>query len=248
MKCRTIAVQESYLNTQLIEAFVVPIDEGAALLIDTDYGKLDAEAGPFQLALYARVAMSPGEEAVIRSRVEAQLFDYAVRMASVGRRWLTELVVGIVELAVLGLLLAYLIVIWSPLHAVIVVVAVLGFAPTLYRTGLSVRHRRVGIQARSILEFGEVLPTTAIGRNGDSVARLRSLWRVVEESGGVSELMSLERQARIQLRWTAAARFYRGLASTTDDRRGTLESWSRLVGFGWNDDPQFRENLVRVRS
>ncbi len=248
MECRTIAVQESYLNTQLIEAFVVPIDEGAALLIDTDYGKLDAEDGPFQLALYARVAMSPGEEAVIRSRVEAQLFDYAVRTASVGRHWLIELTVGMAELAVLGLLLAFLIVNWSPLHAVIVVVAVLGFAPALYHTGLSILHHRVGRRARSILEFGEVLPTTAIGRNGDSAARLHNLWRVVEDSGGVSEFMSLERHARVQLRWTAAARFYRELAATTNERRETLESWSRLVSFGWSDDPQFRANLVRVRS
>jgi hypothetical protein len=127
-------------------------------------------------------------------------------------------------------------------------VAVLGFAPALYHTGLSILHHRVGRRARSILEFGEVLPTTAIGRNGDSAARLHNLWRVVEDSGGVSEFMSLERHARVQLRWTAAARFYRELAATTNERRETLESWSRLVSFGWSDDPQFRANLVRVRS
>ena len=248
MAFRTIAVQESDLNTQFIEAFVVPIDEGAALLIDTDYGQLEAEAGPFQLALYARVAMSLGEEAVIRSRVEAELFEYAVRTASIGRRWLIELTVGIVELSVLGLLLAFLFVNWLPMHAVTIVAAFLGFAPALFHTRRSILCRRVGARARSILEFGEVLPATAIGRNGDSVARLRDLWRVVEDVGDVRDLMSLEHEARVTLRWPAAARFYWELAAATDERREGSELWFRLIRFGRSDNSKFKAPLVRVRS
>ena len=199
-------------NAQLIDAFVVPTDTGSAVVIDADYGRLDADAGPFQIALYSRLPMSQGELAVIRSRVEADLFTHAVRMAAQGRRWPLALLVGLLELGVVGVLLAFLFINREPVHAVVAWTVPLGFVPGLVQAWRAVARRRVGACARSILEVGELLPTTAIGRDGDSLARLRDLWRIADRREESRDLMRLERDARRRVRWPAAARFYRELA------------------------------------
>lgn len=207
-----IAAQDSDPNAQRIDAFVVPTDTGSAVLIDTDYERLDADAGPFQVALYSRAPMSPGELAVIRARVEADLFGQAVRTAAQGRRWALAALVGLLELGVVGVLLAFLFVNREPVHAVVAWAAPLGFLPGLLQAWRAVARRRAGAGARSILEVGELLPTTVVGRDGDSLARLRDLWRVADQPDVPRDLMRLERDARLHVRWPAAARFYRALA------------------------------------
>ena len=204
-------------NAQLIDAFVVPTDTGSAVLIDADYGRLDADAGPFQIALYSRLPLSMGELAVIRSRVEADLFAHAVRMASEGRRWVLALLMGLLELGVVGVLLAFLFLNREPVHAVVVWAAPLGFVPGLVFAWRAVRRRRVGASARATLELGELLPTTVVGRDGDSLARLRDLWRFADRPGEPRDLMRLEQAARRRVRWSAAARFYRALAAAPED-------------------------------
>lgn len=212
-------MQDSDPNAQLIDAFVVPTDTGSAVLIDTDYGRLDADAGPFQIALYSRLRMSQGELAVIRSRVEADLFSHAVRMAGHGRRWALALLVGLLELGVVGALLAFLFLNREPVFAVVVWAAPLGFAPGLLQAWRGVARRRTGSRARSILDVGELLPTTAVGRDGDSLARLRDLWRAANQPDEPRDLMRLERDARSRVRWPAAARFYRELAGAPEAAR-----------------------------
>lgn len=212
----SIAVQNSDPNAQLIDAFVVPTDTGSAVLIDADYGQLDAVAGPFQIALYSRLPLSMGELAVIRARVEADLFAHAVRTAAEGRRWLLALLMGLLELGVVGVLLAFLFLNREPVHAVVAWAAPLGFVPGLLFAWRAVARRRVGARARATLEVGELLPTTAVGRDGDSLARLRDLWRFIDQPNEPRDLMRLERAARIRVRWPAAARFYRALAAAPE--------------------------------
>ena len=209
-------MQDSDPNAQLIDAFVVPTDTGSAVLIDADYGQLDADAGPFQIALYSRLRMSQGELAVIRSRVEADLFSHAVATAAQGRRWVLALLVGLLELGVAGVLLAFLFINREPVHAVVAWAVPLGFLPGLLYAWRAVSRRRAGARARSILEVGELLPTTAIGRDGDSLARLRDLWRVADQPDEPRDLMRLERDAERRVRWPAAARFYRELADAPE--------------------------------
>lgn len=230
-------MQDSDPNAQLIDAFVVPTDTGSAVLVDTDYGRLDAEAGPFQIALYSRAPMSMGELAVIRSRVEADLFAHAVRMAGQGRRWVLALLVGLLELSVAGVLLAFLTINRDPDYAVVAWAVPLGFLPGLLQAGRAVARRRVGSRARAILELGELLPTTAVGRDGDSLARLRDLWRVAAQPNEPRDLMRLERDARNRVRWPAAARYYRELAGAPETRppRGRL---ARVRGLRRQGDGQ----------
>lgn len=231
----SIAVQDSDPNAQLIDAFVVPTDTGSAVLIDADYGQLDAVAGPFQIALYSRLPLSMGELAVIRARVEADLFSHAVRTAGEGRRWLLALLTGLLELAVVGVLLAFLFLNREPVHAVVAWAVPLGFVPGLLLAWRAVARRRVGARARATLEVGELLPTTAIGRDGDSLARLRDLWRFIDQPNEPRDLMRLERAARVRVRWPAAARFYRALAtapevSTPQGRLAWLRARARRQG------------------
>ena len=208
----SIAVQDSDPNAQLIDAFVVPTDTGSAVLVDTDFRRLDADVGPFQIALYSRLPLSMGELAVIRARVEADLFAHAVRTATEGRRWVLALVTGLLEMGVLGVLLAFFFLNREPVHAVVVWAAPLGFLPGLRCVWRAVAGRQAGARARSTLELGELLPTAAVGRDGESLARLRDLWRIAGEPDEPRDLMRLERVAREQVRWPAAARFYRDLA------------------------------------
>lgn len=223
-------MQDSDPNAQFIDAFVVPTDTGSAVLIDTDFWRLDADAGPFQIALYSRLPLSMGELAVIRARVEADLFAHAVRTAAEGRRWVLALLTGVIELGVLGVLLAFLFLNREPVHAVVVWAAPLGFLPGLAYVWRTVAGRQAGARARSTLELGELLPNTAVGRDGDSLARLRDLWRIAEQPDEPRDLMRLERVARERVQWPAAARFYRELANAprTSAPRGRL-SWPRVL-------------------
>lgn len=209
-------MQDSDPNAQLIDAFVVPTDTGSAVLIDTDYGQLDADAGPFQIALYSRLPLSMGELAVIRARVEADLFAHAVRTAAEGRRWVLALLMGLLELGVVGVLLAFLFLNREPVYAVVAWAAPLGFLPGVLHAWRAVARRRAGARARATLEVGELLPTTAVGRDGDSLARLRDLWRFTDQPNAPRDLMRLEREARSRVRWPAAARFYRELAGAPE--------------------------------
>ena len=235
----SIAVQDSDPNAQLIDAFVVPTDTGSAVLIDADYGRLDAVAGPFQIALYSRLPLSMGELAVIRARVEADLFAQAVRTAAEGRRWLLALLMGLLELGVVGVLLAFLFLNREPVHAVVAWAAPLGFVPGLLLAWRAVARRRIGARARATLEVGELLPTTAVGRDGESLARLRDLWRFANEPDEPRDLMRLERGARSRVGWPAAARFYRALATAPDASppRGRLARL-RARGRGQRKMPQ----------
>ena len=225
-------MQDSDPNAQLIDAFVVPTDTGSAVLVDTDFQRLDADTGPFQIALYSRLPLSMGEVAVIRARVEADLFADAVRTAAEGRRWVLALMTGLLELGVLGVLLAFLFLNREPVHAVVVWAAPLGFLPGLGYVWRAVAGRRAGARARSTLELGELLPTAAVGRDGESLARLRDLWRIAEQPDEPRDLMRLERVARERVRWPAAARFYRDLAdapqvSAPPGRLGWLRALTR---------------------
>ena len=228
----SIAVQDSDPNAQLIDAFVVPTDVGSAVLIDADYGQLDADEGPFQVALYSRLPMSQGELAVIRSRVEADLFSHALAMAAQGRRWPLALLVGLLELMIAGVLMAYLFLNREPVFAVVAWAVPLGFLPGLFYVWRAFSRRRIGSRARSTLEVGELLPTTATGLDGDSLARLRDLWRTAGEPDEPRDLMRLARDAERRVRWPAAARFYRHLAGAPGRRevRGRL-AWLRAARF-----------------
>ncbi len=219
----TIAVQEPHPSAQSIDAFVVPTDTGAAVLIDTDYASLDARRGPFQIAVYGRAPMSPGELALTCARVEADLFTFARRMARHGRRWPLELLVGLLELGAAGLLLAFLFLNRQPIHAIVVWAVPLAFAPAALHTLRALRLRRTGARARAALLHGEVLPWTVVGRDGDGLARLRDLWRAADRGGETRDLLRLEREARLRMRWPAAAQLYRRLAGAPPARpRGRL--------------------------
>ena len=209
-------MQDSDPNAQLIDAFVVPTDTGSAVLIDADYERLKAVAGPFQIALYSRLPLSMGELAVIRARVEADLFAHAVRTAAEGRRWVLALLMGLLELGVVGVLLAFLFLNREPVHAVVAWAAPLGFLPGVLHAWRAVARRRAGASARATLEVGELLSTIAVGRDGESLARLRDLWRNINRPNEPRDLMRLERVARTRVRWPEAARFYRTLAAAPD--------------------------------
>ena len=156
-------MQDSDPNAQFIDAFVVPTDTGSAVLIDTDFWRLDADAGPFQIALYSRLPLSMGELAVIRARVEADLFAHAVRTAAEGRRWVLALLMGVIELGVLGVLLAFLFLNREPVHAVVVWAAPLGFLPGLayvWRTVAAVRPGRAPVRRWNLVSCCRTRPST----------------------------------------------------------------------------------------
>ena len=91
----------------------------------------------------------------------------------------------------LGVLLAFLFLNREPVHAVLVWAAPLGFLPGLGYVWRAVAGRRAGARARSTLELGELLPTAAVGRDGESLARLRDLWRIAEQPDEPRDLMRL---------------------------------------------------------
>ena len=52
---------------------------------------------------------SSGEVAVVRGRLEADLFSYAASAAGLGRAWMRHALLAIFELTILGVLIAFLI-------------------------------------------------------------------------------------------------------------------------------------------
>ena len=205
-------MHEADPTTQLIDAFVVPTTKGAAVFVDTRYCALDAEAGQFQLAIYSPMSLSRGEEAVIRSRVEGDLFFNAVQNCQLGNRWFLDLCVGIVGFGIFALLVAFLTINYVAMFAALFWALPMGFGPPVVKTLRSLRFRRVGKRARSALACGEFLPESVVGRDGDALARLRELWSVVEWKDQYVDLMCLEHAARFRARWPAAVLFYRKLA------------------------------------
>ncbi len=241
-------MHEAEPTAQLIDAFVVPTTKGAAVFVDTHYCELDAETGPFQLAIYSPMVLSRGEQAIIRSRVEGDLFTNAVRNCQLGNRWFLELCMGLVGLGVFALLVAFLTINYVAIFAAIFWALPFGFGPLAVQALRSVRFRRVGKRARSTLQCGEFLPEVVVGRNGDAVARLRELWSVVESKDQFVDVMRLEHEARFRARWPAAALFYRKLARLSPGHNQA--SLLRRVIFRAGEwfEPDATPRLIATRS
>ena len=241
-------MHEADPTAQLIDAFVVPTTKGAAVFVDTRYYDLDAEAGPFQLAIYSPMALSRGEEAVIRSRVEGDLFANAVQNYQLGNRWFLELCVGLAGLGIFALLVAFLTINYVAIFAAIFWTLPLGFGPPVVQTLRSLRFRRVGKRARSALSCGEFLPESVVGRDGDALARLRELWSVVESKDQCIDLMRLEHEARFRARWPAAALFYRKLARLSlEHNQASLPRRFMFKASQWVE-PEATPRLIVTRS
>jgi hypothetical protein len=240
-------VQEADPTAQLINAFVVPTTDGAAVFVDTPYYDLDAEAGPFQLAIYSPSAMSRGEEAVIRSRVEGDLFAHAVQNVQLGNRWFFELLTGLVGLGIFALLVLFLIINYTIVFVAIFWALPLGFGPPAVKTLRSLRFRRLGKRARSALASGEFLPNSVVGRDGDALARLRELWSVVESNDHALDLMRLEHEARYRARWPGAALFYRELTGLAFLKPSSLRGGLMFNAREWWG-PERSPRLIAIRA
>lgn len=203
----------------MIDAFVVPTETGAACFIDSDYAEIDASNGPVQLAIYSPYEVSPGEAAIVRARLEADLFSYATGAARLGHKWKRHALVALLELTLLGVLVAFLII--NPSRAAFVVGWTLPFGFLVAsRTALDVfAHREVGRRARRLLASGTVLAEPATAQFGGSLAHVRDIWRGVEEGTIARDTVALELAAQRQLRWPGAVAFYRTLRGTLNDPR-----------------------------
>ena len=190
---------------------MAPAEPGAALFVDADYHRLDTGEGPFQLAVYGPCPLSPGELALLRSRFETNLFEYAARAAVHGRAWKRQAVLAALELGILGLLVSFMILNPSGLHFLIGWALPLGFFGATLGFLRAFARRGVGRRARRLLENGVVLAAPGIGRAGESAACVRDLWRAVDRGAVTRDAVSLEQAARSQLHWPAGAAFYRSL-------------------------------------
>ena len=203
----------------MVDAFVVPTETGAALFIDADYTALDTANGPVQLAIYSPYEVSPGEAAVVRARLEADLFSYAASAAGFGRAWARHALLALLELTILGVLVAFLIA--NPSRVAFIVGWALPFG-FLIATRSALRafaHRRIGARARRMLESGVVIAEPAIAQFGGSLAHVRDIWRGLEEGAFARDIVALELAAERLLRWPGAVTFYRSLRLAEDQSR-----------------------------
>jgi hypothetical protein len=197
----------------------VPTETGAAFFIDSDYAELDAANGPIQLAIYGPCDVSPGEAAIVRARLEADLFTYAAAAARFGQRWRQHALVALIELAILGVLVAFLIGNPSRMAFVIGWTLPFGFFVAGRAALQAFAHREIGARARRLLASGVVLAEPATAQFGGSLAYVRDIWRGLEEGTIARDVVALELAAQQQLRWPGAVAFYRSLRGTSGDPR-----------------------------
>lgn len=197
----------------------MPTETGAAFFVDSDYAELDASNGPVQLAIYSPYEISPGEAAIVRARLEADLFSYAAAAARFGSKWKRHALLALLELTILGLLVTFLILNQSQAAFVVAWTLPFGFFVAT-RTALDVfANREVGVRAHRLLASGTVLAEPATAQFGGSLAHVRDIWRGVEEGTIARDILALELAAQRQLRWPGAVAFYRTLRGTPGDPR-----------------------------
>ena len=193
----------------MVDAFVVPTETGAAFFVDADYTELDAANGPVQLAIYSPYDVSAGEAAVVRARIEADLFGYAASAAGLGRAWLRHALLAILELTILGVLIAFLIANPSRVAFIVGWALPFGFFIATRSTLHAFAQREFGARARRMLESGAVIAEPAIAQSGGSLAHVRDIWRGLEEGAFARDTVALELASERLLRWPGAVAFYR---------------------------------------
>ena len=208
-------------SQQVVDAFIVPTERGAALFVGSDYRDLDPSSGPFQLAVYGPTKLSPGEFALLRSRFEGDLLEYANRAAAYGYAWRRQIVLAVLELAILGILIAFLSL--NPIGTSFLLGWALpfGFFVSALTALRAFARRRVAASARRVLESSVVLSQPAPSRRGESLAFARDIWRLVEGGEVARESAALERATSRELHWTVGEAFYHSL------RRGTVADLPR---------------------
>jgi hypothetical protein len=193
-----------------VEAYVVPLPDGAATFFDPDLARLDPAAAPLRLDVYSPYALSDGELAYLQTEFEAAMVEYAERTAAHDRPWRRAAAIGLLDLVVLvGLLLfaltnadrAFLIFAWA---------FVLALAPgPLIAVGIILRRRR---QARAGRLRRAGFAGAVSGQGGSGAAFVKGVWDGLERAGGDRDLLTLERICRVN-NWPAGVRFYRSRRS-----------------------------------
>ena len=203
----------------MVDAFVVPTETGAAFFVDADYAELDAANGPVQLAIYSPYEVSPGEVAVVRGRLEADLFSYAASAAGLGRAWMRHALLAILELTILGVLVAFLVANPSRVAFIVGWALPFGFFIATRSALHAFAQREYGARARRLLESGAVLAEPAISQFGGSLAHVRDIWRGLEEGAFARDTVALELASERLLRWPGAVTFYRSQRQADEPSR-----------------------------
>ena len=194
----------------------MPTDRGASVFVDADYRRIDAADGPIQIAAYGPRDLSGGELALLRSRFEANLFEYAARAATAGRAWRRQAALAAIELSILGLLVAFMIINPSSVHFLIGWALPFGF----FVAGLSALRafmwRGLVRRGERLLRDGVILDTSPEGREGESLAYARDIWRTVDRGASARDLGALEHTADSVVHWRAGRDFYRTLRAASE--------------------------------
>ena len=191
-----------------INVFVVPVPEGAVAFFDTDSMNLDSRSSAFRVDAYSPFDLSEGEIEYIRAEVESEIVAYAKRNADLSKQWQLFAALGMVDLIMLGLLLAFVFI--NSDRSFLVFFWLFG-AVLLPGPLAAIRL----LSARRKSRSSEHLLNTPIvaafaGRSGEGAEAINKVWSDLAKAGSRRDLASLEESCRA-VRWRAGVRFYRRL-------------------------------------
>ncbi len=187
-----------------------------SVFVDADYRQIDAADGPIQIAAYGPRELSGGELALLRARFEANLFEYAARAATVGGAWRRQATLAAMELSILGLLVAFMIINPSGTHFLIGWALPFGFFVAGLRALRAFTWRGLVRRGERLLRDGVILDSSPEGREGESLAYARDIWRNVDRGASARDLGALEHTADRVVHWPAGRDFYRSLRAASE--------------------------------
>ena len=134
------------------------------------------------------------------------------RAATAGRAWRRQAALAAIELSILGLLVAFMIINPSSVHFLIGWALPFGF----FVAGLSALRafmwRGLVRRGERLLRDGVILDTSPEGREGESLAYARDIWRTVDRGASARDLGALEHTADSVVHWAGGPRLLSNLA------------------------------------
>ena len=192
---------------------------------DTDSLNLDSASSALRVDVYSPFDISEGEAEYIRAEVESELVSYAKRNAYRSARWPLFAALGIADLILLGLLLAFVFI--NGDSSFLVFFWVFG---VVFLAGPLAAVRLISVRRKS--RWAESLLNTPVsaafaGRSGDGSEAVNKVWSDLALAGSRRDLATLEESCRA-LRWEAGVRFYRRLRLGDRDGPGPRIASSQI--------------------
>ena len=210
-----------------INAFVVPVPEGAVTFFDSESLTLDSGSSAFRVDVYSPFDLSEGETEYIRAEVESEFVAYARRNADLSKRWRLFAALGTVDLALLGLLLAFVFINGDRSFLVLFWLFSVVLLPGPLAAISVLSTRRKSRWAEHLLNTPFV--AAFAGRSGDGSEAINKIWSDLAKPGSRRDLASLEESCRAA-RWRPGVRFYRRLRQGGKGTPGSQSLPRRFIG------------------